>query len=325
MEREWVQVVGPASLSNLGPGFDALGLALAGIGDVVAVRQRELAGVEIVAVDGEGDNLPWDATKNTAAVAAAAVLKQADAAFGLEMRIHKGIRPGSGIGSSAASAVSGAWAANVALGQPFSKPEVIQAILAGEVLASGSEHGDNILPALFGELVLVSSSDVYQYRCLPLPKALPIALILPEVQVLTKAAREMLPQHVGLRDAIHNASSLAFMIAAFQAGDWEGVGRFMMQDRLVEPVRATLVPCYATIKAAALEAGALGCALSGSGPAMFAIAETEAQAKAITQAMLEASCATGVGAQGRATVADRLGARVLTTDESVEPMLWRRP
>lgn len=320
MNNEWVRVVGPASLSNLGPGFDALGLALSGIGDTLAVRLHEEPGVIITEISGEGAGLPLAAEKNIASVAAAAVLEKARVSGGLEMRIEKGIRPGSGIGSSAASAVAGAWAANVALGEPFTKPEVISAILAGEVIASGSEHGDNILPALFGGLVLVSASDVYTYRRVAMPSALPIALILPEVQVLTKEARAMLPANVSLRDAVHNASSLAFMMDAFRAGDWETVGRFMMQDRLVEPVRATLVPCYQAIQQAALDAGAFGCALSGSGPAMFAVAESEAQAEHITQAMLLASCSVGIGAQGQATKADSLGARTMQAHESIMPM-----
>jgi homoserine kinase len=146
--------------------------------------------------------------------------------------------------------------------------------------------------------VLVSSSNPSRYRQVALPEALHIAIILPDVEVLTKQAREMLPDLVPLRDAVHNASELAFLVDAYRCGDWETVGRCMMQDRLVEPVRARLVPCYRAVRRAALEAGAFGCALTGSGPAMFALAASEKDAARVRDAMVEASLAEGIDARG---------------------------
>lgn len=305
-----VRVFGPASLSNLGPGFDALGLCISGIGDYVEARLDERPGIRITAVRGDHGKLPLEADRNTSSVAAQAVLDRIGVRHGLTMTIEKHVPFGSGIGGSAASAVAGAWAANALCGYPLTKDELVEAVLAGEVIASGGRHGDNVLPALFGGLVLVSSSDPTRYRHIGLVAPLYIAIIVPEVQILTRTAREMLPRQVGLRDAVHNAAELAFMLDAFHQGDWKTVGRCIMEDRLVEPVRATLVPCYQAVRRAALKTGAYGCALTGSGPAMFALAPDEQSAFAIRDAMQEASLASGIRALGLVSQANPNGAVV---------------
>ncbi len=307
-----VAVFGPASLSNLGPGFDTLGLCLSGLGDVVEAWLTDAPGVQVVIGEGTVEApTPTDPAKNTAARAASLVLAQAEASRGLVLRIRKGIALGSGIGGSAASASAGAWAANVALGRPFRKDELVRAVLEGEAVASGCLHGDNALPSLFGGLVLTAPSDPAHYRRIPLPRALPIALVLPRIEILTLEARTLLPVEVPFRDAIHNAADLAFMIDAFRSGDWAVVGQHMIQDRLVEPVRARLVPCYDAIREAALGAGAYGCALTGSGPAMFAISE-DADGAAQALAAMQAACRTaGIKADGCVTEADFEGVRVL--------------
>ena len=304
-----VAVFGPASLSNLGPGFDTLGLCIRGLGDVVEAWPTDRPGVQVVL--GEGSvAVPVDPAKNTAARAASVVLRQASATRGLVLCIRKGIPLGSGIGGSAASAVAGAWAANLLLGKPFEKEALVEAVLEGEALASGgSLHGDNVLPALFGGLILTSPTDPAAYRCVALPQPMPLALILPRIEILTAEARAILPESVPFRQAIHNAADLAFMVDAFVRGEWATVGRFMMRDRLVEPVRAALVPCYEAVRRAAVEAGAYGCALTGSGPAMFAIAETMAGAEQALAAMLAACRAAGIEAEGLVTEADGEGVR----------------
>jgi homoserine kinase len=303
-----VHIFGPASLSNLGPGFDALGLCIRGIGDVVEAQFTDRPGVHLEHDPGiVGWVLPADSRKNTAVIAGEGVLKLLNPDRGILFRLRKGIPLGSGIGGSAASAVAGAWAVNVLFGCPLEKEALIEAALDAEDLASGGRHGDNALPALLGGLVLVSSSNPSRYRRIELPSKLPIAIILPDVEVLTKQAREMLPKSVPLRDAVHNASELAFMVDAYRCGDWETVGRCMMQDRLVEPVRAQLVPCYHAVRRAAMDAGAFGCALTGSGPAMFALAPTEKDAARICDAMVEASVTVGIGARGVVTAANEDG------------------
>ena len=290
ISNEVARVFGPASLSNLGPGFDTLGLCLDGVGDVIEARKVEGKGVEISFVETAfGAGITTDPQKNTAGIAAQLVMEQLGYKGGLSLRVDKGFKPGSGIGSSAASAVGAALATSKVLGDQLSKDDLINAVLGGEAVASGARHGDNVLPSLFGGLVLVSSDDPTIYRRVPTPGNLWIVVILPEVQVLTRQARAMLPASVELRDAINQASALAFMIDAFRAGDWLVVGQWMMQDKIAEPVRSTLVPCYNQIKNAALEAGAFGCALTGSGPAMFAISDDKTKALTIQQAM-ESAC-----------------------------------
>ncbi len=306
---EPVRVFGPASLSNLGPGFDTLGLCIGGIGDYVEAVRTDEPGVKITGITGDGGKLSLQTALNTASVAAKVVLEALGAEGGLALRIEKQVPFGSGIGGSAASAVAGAWAANVALGSPLEKSALVQAVLAGEAVASGERHGDNVLPALLGGMVLVSSSDPHRYRSIALPRAMDLAVVVPEITVLTRTARAMLPARVGLRDAVHNASELAFLVDAFRAGDWETVGRCIMEDRLVEPLRATLVSCYSAAKTAALDAGAFGAALTGSGPAMFALASSPDEAAVVLEAMLHACSQKGVRARGIVSFADGEGVR----------------
>jgi homoserine kinase len=309
---EFVKIWGPASLSNLGPGFDSVGLAITGYGDVLEARLDDESGVRVEAITGDGGTLSLVPEENTVAVAAKTLLDQAGSTKGITFRIHKGIPLGSGIGGSSASAVAGAMAANVLLGNPFPKTELIEAVLTGEVVASGGRHGDNVLPALLGGLVLVSSSDPTRFHKIHLPKPLHIAVIVPQVRVLTKEARAMLHNLVPFRDAIHNASDFAFLSAAFVEGDWESVGKFIMRDRLVEPIRARLVPVYDEVKHAALTEGkALGCALTGSGPAMFAVCESQEHAEACVAIMQAASIEKGIPAIGKAVQADQEGTRAI--------------
>jgi homoserine kinase len=306
-----VRVFGPASLSNLGPGFDTLGLCIEGVGDMITARRTDRPGVMIEAIGGDDGALPLDAKKNTASVAAEHVLRQHGATFGIAMQIEKSVPCGSGIGGSSASAVAGAWAANLLMDRPLPKKDLITAVLEGEAIASGSLHGDNVVPALLGGLVLVSSSEPTHYRQIELPAAVHIAILLPEVEVLTREAREILPTDVSLRSAVHNASALAFLVDAFRSGDWEQVGKSIMEDGIIEPVRARLVPCYQAVRGAALEAGAYGCALTGSGPAMFAIAHNEQRAQDVAYAMREACLTAGIEAKAFATRSNEQGAHAV--------------
>lgn len=302
-----VTVWGPASLSNLGPGFDALGLCLTGLGDRVEAWPTEAPGVTIHA----GPSIPTDPDANTAGRAAAHVLRQSREETGLALRIEKGIPLGSGVGGSAASAVAGAWAANEVLGRPFSKADLVGAVLEGEFAASGSYHGDNVLPALFGGLVLVSPSDPAAYRRLALPEPPPLAVVVPHVEVLTRQARAVLPESVPHQTASAQAAELAFLLTALQAGDWSEAGAHLMRDQLAEPHRRALVPVYDAVKEAALDAGAAGCALTGSGPAMFAVPSEGADVQTILAAMVAASRAGAIDAHGWIADVDTEGVRTL--------------
>ncbi|MEM6326988.1 MAG: homoserine kinase [Bacteroidota bacterium] len=301
-----ITTFGPCSLSNLGPGFDALGVCITGPGDHVTAWRTEAAGITMDASDG----LPADPAKNTAARAAAEVLRLGGAAGGLRLRIEKGIPLGSGIGGSAASAVAGAWAANEALGRPLAKADLVEAVLEGEA-ATGSRHGDNVLPALFGGAVLVDAAEPSRYRRLQIPDGLQLAVLVPEARVLTHEARAVLPASVPHADASAQAAALAFLLDALRAGDWETAGRAVMSDRLAEPFRAPLVPAYDAVRHAATEAGSFGCALSGSGPALFAFPDASGRAESVLAAMEAACTEAGVGSLGWVAEIDTEGVRTV--------------
>ena len=302
-DNQIVRVFGPASLSNLGPGFDTLGLCLDGIGDVVEARFSAESGISITS----SAPIPLAAQKNTAGRAAHLVMTKAADKRGLHLHIEKGIPLGSGIGGSAASASAGAWAANLILGKPFKKEELTYAVLEAERLASGGTlHGDNALPSLLGGLVLTSPVNPLDYRRVNLKKALHLVVVLPKREILTADARTILPRVIPRIEAVHNASDLVFMIHALMIGDWAAMSPYMMRDRIVEPARASLVPCYNAVRKAAIDAGAHAVALTGSGPAMFAIAKDEVSSSEICDAMVKAA---GEGARGIVTQADMQGVR----------------
>ncbi len=299
---------GPASLSNLGPGFDTLGICIEGWGDTVTATRKEGHGITV----DSNILLPQEPAKNTASWAAHQVLSAVDAGCGVHLYVEKGIPLGSGIGGSAASAAAAAWATNLMLGQPLDKPDLVNAVLEGEAIASdGVRHGDNVLPALFGGMVLTSPSNPADYRLIPLSRSLHLALLLPDLRVFTADARAILPSHVSLRAATENAGDLAFQIHDFITGNYERVGCYMMRDRLVEPVRSAKLPFYAEARARAVAAGAWGCALTGSGPAMFALAPDECTARAVAVAMVAAAVAAGIAASGFVTASDMEGVRTV--------------
>lgn len=302
---------GPCSLSNLGPGFDALGLCVTGPGDRVTARRTDVSGVTIEAPEAGETAIPSDPAKNTAGRAAMWVLQASGAAGGIALRIEKGIPLGSGIGGSAASAVAGAWAANEILGRPFARGQLVDAVLEGEA-ATGSRHGDNVLPALLGGMLLVDPADPTRFRRIDLPTPPPLAVVLPRVQVLTHEARAVLPATVPHGDASAQAAALAFLLEALRAGDWPEAGRALMADRLAEPFRAPLVPVHADVRAAALDSGAFGCTLSGSGPALIALASGET-VQPVLDAMLGACHARGIEATGWIAEVDTEGVRTLPT------------
>lgn len=315
---EKVRVFGPASLSNLGPGFDTIGLCLEGVGDVVEARISDKQGVRIYLDKcGVEAGIPTEPKKNTAGVAAIETLRLLNPSVGVDLHIKKGFVAGSGIGSSAACAAAAAWAVNLLHGGLLKKDNLLEAVLEGEAVASGAKHGDNVLPALLGGLILVSSENPSLYRRVKVNAPIWISLILPEIQVLTKAARAILPESVPMKTAVHQASALGFMIDAFRDGDLSEVGRWMMKDQLAEPVRADLVPCYNSVKEEALSAGAYGCALTGSGPAMFAITDDKMNANSILQSMIEASNHHGVNATGYVTTLNESGTVEVSSDVKI--------
>lgn len=286
-----VRVFAPATVSNVGPGFDVLGFAMQRPGDTVDAELCDEAGVELVEVTGDGGQLPRSAGENSAGAAAAAVLARAAVghrAPGVRLRLHKGLPLASGLGSSGASAAAAAVATNILLGRPLSPHDVVACAMQGERVASGSAHADNVGPSVMGGFVLIRSYEPLDIVPLPVPDGLFVSVVHPHCEISTATARAMLTrQRFDLADIVANAGNLAALVAAIHQQDLALLGRSIV-DRLVEPVRATLIPGFEAVRQAAHEHGALGCSISGSGPSLFAFADSAEVAARVAQAMRSA-------------------------------------
>jgi homoserine kinase len=302
------QAFAPGSVGNVGPGIDILGLAVGGAGDEVTAERID-GGRIVVRQAGHAD-LPTDAKRNTAALAATEVLRRAGAErVGLALSVRKGLPLSGGQGGSAASAVAAAVAVNRVLGDPLDRRALLSACLEAEATVAG-RHADNVAPSLYGGIVLIRAIDPPDVICLPVPDDLWVVLAHPNQRLGTKESRAVLPREVPLDVALHQAAQVAAMVAALAMGDYELLGR-ALDDRIAEPARAQLLPGFREAKAAALDAGALGASISGSGPTAFALAHGEVDARAVGSAMQAAYTDAGLVARVRVAQIDRVGARVI--------------
>ncbi|MEO0601642.1 MAG: homoserine kinase [Myxococcota bacterium] len=302
-----VRAFAPASVSNLGAGFDVLGLAIEGSGDTVTARRVAASGVHLQAVRGDGGVLPTDAERNTAGIAARATLELAGVDIGVGLELDKGLPIGSGLGSSAASAVAAAWAVNLLLGKPLRKRELIEACLQAEAAIAG-RHADNVAPSLLGGLVLVRRVDPLDVVRLPVPPGLVLGVVTPDLVVHTKMAREVLPDAIPITSMVSNTADVAAFVSACFTGDRALFAR-SIGDAVVAPRRTELIRGGAGAIEAALDAGALGSSVSGAGPSIFAFCGSPRQAEEVTAAMREAFARQGVASQARITPADCPGVR----------------
>lgn len=301
MSSSWRRAFAPATVSNLSCGFDLLGFALDGWGDVVAARATPEPGVRLVEIRGDDGRLPLAAEANTAGVAAQKLLELAPppgdrGPAGVELVLEKGLPLASGLGSSGASAVAAALAVNAALGLDAGEGILLAAALAAEKVACGAAHPDNVAPALLGGLLLIRPGDPPAITRLPVPGDLFAAVLHPHAEVSTADARAVLPRNVPLATLTHQAGNLAALVAGLHQDD-DDLIRSALVDHVAEPVRATLTPAFDAIRGAALEAGALGAGLSGSGPSVFALCRGEERAVATGAAMRQA-LAAGAGVDG---------------------------
>jgi homoserine kinase len=305
-----VTAFAPGSIGNVGPGLDILGLAVAGDGDAVRAEWLDRPGLRIL--DPGHPELPLEADRHAAGLAASAVLKRVrDAAAGgrgIGLTVRKGLPLSGGQGGSAASAVAGAVSVNALLGRPLDHQQLIEACLDAEEAVAG-RHADNIAPSLLGGLVLIRSMDPLDVVQLPVPADLHVVLAKPEQRMRTAEARAVLPREVPRAVALHQAAQVAAMVAAFALEDYELLAR-SVDDRIAEPVRAGLLPGFAEAKAAALAAGALGSSISGSGPTAFALARGRESAERIATAMAGAYRERGTSCVVRVGPVDRSGATV---------------
>ncbi len=305
-----VTVFAPATVANLGPGFDVLGVAVEGMGDVVTARRLDgRAGVVVLEqVEGDGGRLPRDPTTNTAGIAARATLDLLGVEeAGVALALHKGLPLNSGLGSSGASAAAACWAVNALFGAPLSRTELLPAALEAEARVSGW-HADNVAPALLGGFVLIHSYAPLDVIRLPVPEDLIFVLALPDCELPTQQARRVLPKTISLRDHVANSGHLAALVAGICTGNARLLGR-AVQDQIVEPARASLIPGFARVKQAAIEAGALGCSISGAGPTLFAVTDDEATAQRVAEAMRAAFAEAGLTSHTHIGRVDREGAR----------------
>lgn len=277
----------PATVSNVAAGFDVLGFALDQPGDVVLAALADGAGATIVEVSGDDGRLPREPGRNTASAAANALLAALGTRQGIALTLHKGLPLASGVGSSGASAVAAVVAVNELLGRPADLDLLLRCAMAGEQAGCGAVHPDNVAPALYGGFVLARSADPPDIVRLPVPAGLAVAVLHPAIEVHTGTARALLGDSVPLTAAVRQWANVGALVSALHTGDLALLSR-ALEDHVAEPKRAGLVPGFYAIKAAALDAGALGCSLSGSGPSMFALARSLDAATAAGQAMADA-------------------------------------
>ncbi len=308
---ERIKVFAPATASNLGPGFDVLGLALERPGDLVEAEISTSPGVEIVEVTG-ADSLSTDPEENVVGISAAAAIDRIGITDrGIRLWLHKQMPLGSGLGSSAASSVGGAVAVNALFGNKLSKYDIVNCSLQGEAAASGTAHADNVAPAVFGGIVLIRTSDPLDVISLPVPTALRVVVVHPHTEVLTAEARRLVAErHYTIDQAVQNLGNVAALVTALHQADLALFAR-SISDALVEPVRAPLVHGYATVKKAALDAGALGCSISGSGPSVVAFVDSDALADDVATAVEDAFARHSLTTDRYVGPVNRVGAQVV--------------
>jgi homoserine kinase len=279
---EQIKIFSPATIANVSCGFDVLGLALDTVGDIMIIRKVAKKGISITKISPQ--NLPLETHKNVAGVAALALLSETYSDFGFEIEIEKRIKPGSGIGSSAASSAGAVWAINELLGKPFNSTDLVRFAMEGERLATGVAHADNVAPALFGGFTLVRSYSPLDVISIPTPNELYVTVIHPQIEVKTADAREILKTTVPLKDAIKQWGNVGGLISGLYTEDYNLIGR-SLEDFIIEPIRSILIPAFDSVKQQSLNAGALGCGISGSGPSIFALSKGEETAKKVAKVM----------------------------------------
>lgn len=280
---EIVKVFAPGSVSNVGCGFDILGFAIDGVGDEMIVKKNDK---NIIIIDPVKDyeNLPTDPKKNVAGVAIQALLDDLNSDQGFDVEIIKNIKPGSGIGSSAASAAGAVVAVNELLDKPYTKMQLVDFAMKGEEVASGDMHADNVAPATLGGFCLIRGYNPLDIIHIDSPKDLWCTVIHPQIEIKTKESRELLSPEVPLKKAIRQWGNVAGLMSGLYTSDYGLIGR-SLEDHIVEPQRKVLIPEFDKLKESVMNAGALGCSISGSGPSVFALAKGKKSADTIAAAM----------------------------------------
>ncbi|MBT3919935.1 MAG: homoserine kinase [Flavobacteriaceae bacterium] len=286
-----IKIFSPATVANVACGYDVLGFCLDAVGDEMLIRKVNKKGIRITKI--EGFDLPFKTELNVAGVSALAMYETLQPDCGFEIEIYKNIKPGSGIGSSAASAVGSVFGMNALLGSPYNKTELTQFAMKGEALASKCEHADNLAPALFGGFTLVKSLSPLEILEIPSPDKLYTTIIHPQIEVKTADSRAILPKEVKLQEAIVQWANFGSLIHSLHTNNYQLMKR-SLHDAIIEPHRSKLIPFYKEVKQAALNAGALGTNISGSGPSIFSLCKGIETATLVSDAIKKVYLSTGI-------------------------------
>lgn len=268
-----IKVFAPATVANVGPGFDIFGMALDNVGDELWLTLSDEPGILINPIEGYED-LPTDPEKNVVGVVIQAMMKALNNYKGFNVTISKNVLPGSGLGSSASSSAAAAFGANILLGSPFQTHELVQFAMLGEQAASGKAHADNVAPSLLGGFTMVRSYTPLDVVNVPFPDDLYISVVHPQIEIKTSDSKKILKKEIQLEAAIQQWGNTAGLALGLALADYDLISR-SLQDVVVEPIRSVLIPYFDDIKRQALEAGALGCSISGSGPSIFTLSRGE--------------------------------------------------
>ncbi|HEY8401477.1 MAG TPA: homoserine kinase [Cytophagaceae bacterium] len=307
---ESIKVFAPATVANVACGFDVLGFAVDSPGDEVTLKLTSKSGVKITSITGDDGRLPKDTERNTAGVAVTRFLRHINEDKGIEISLNKKMPLGSGLGSSAASAVAGVFAVNELLGRPMKQEDLLPFAMEGERIACGSAHADNVAPSLLGGFVLIRSYSPLDVIKIPTPVNLFCTIIHPQIEVQTKDARDILKKQISLKDAVIQWGNVGGLITGLMMSDYGLIGR-SMHDVIIEPVRSVLIPGYDDAKQCALEAGALGAGISGSGPSIFALSTTEETAIKVGAAMQKVFDSISIGSEVYVSRINNSGPQIL--------------
>jgi homoserine kinase len=297
----------PATVANMVCGFDILGMAINDPYDEMEVSLSDEPGIRIKHLD--EFNLPSDPEKNVSGVSLMALLQEYEKSIGFDLVIHKHIKPGSGLGSSAAAAAGAVVAANYLIGNIFSKEDLVRFAMNGEKLASGVKHADNIAPCIYGGVTLIRSIFPLDIIILPSP-ALYVTVVHPQIEVKTSDARQILRKEILLKDAIYQWGNIAGLVTGLMKNDYALISR-SLEDVIIEPVRSMLIPGFDEVKKKSKAAGALGGGISGSGPSIFMLSENEATAKQVEILMIDIYNRIGIDYETYVTTINNEGVKIL--------------
>ena len=310
---DYLKIFAPATVANVSCGFDSLGFAVDSVGDEMTFTKTAEKGVKITTITGA--NLTYDIDENAASAVVKKILNEVNANFGISLTIHKGFSPGSGLGSSAASAAGAAFGANQLLGNPFSELELTKFAMFGEEVACGTPIADNVSAAIFGGFVLVRSYTPLEIIKLPVPTALRVVAIHPQIEVKTKDAREVLPKEIALKDAVIQWANVGGLISGLHSSNYNLISNSLV-DIIVEPARKNLIPFFDKVKESAITAGALGAGISGSGPTIFALCKGDEIAKNVYKSIKKSYSNTGINFELFISKINQEGIKILSTQKN---------